>query len=62
MLLTTHQKLSNQEDASNSQESLDVEQWRHLLAAKEDKLLESQRECADLKLTNVQLLNRAEVT
>ena len=55
-------KLSNREGASRSQEPPDVEKLRRLLAAKEVELVESQRECADLKFTNVQLLNRAEVT
>ena len=38
-----------------------MERLRRLLVVKEEELLESRRECADLKSTNVQLLNRAEV-
>ena len=54
-------KLSNREGASSSQGSSDVEQLRYLLVAKKDEFLESQRECTDLKLANIQLLNRAKV-
>jgi hypothetical protein len=52
----------NPEDASTSEGPTDVEKLSRSLAVKEEELLESKRECADLKLTNVQLLNRAEVS
>jgi phage pi2 protein 07 len=51
----------NPEDASTF-EGTDVEKLSRSLALKEEELLESKRECADLKLTNVHLLNRAEVS
>jgi hypothetical protein len=56
------EKLSNRKGASSSQRPPDVEKLCCLLVVKEEELLESQRGCADLMLTNIQLLNRAKVT
>jgi hypothetical protein len=56
-------KMTNREGASSSQGSaFEVEQLCHSLATKENELFDSLRRCIELKLANVQLLNRADDT